>query len=88
MEIMSRLLRALCLVTATLVALGPASAAHAETPQGNRRGLAFSFTPPSAEKPNMAYEMKIYQRGHFCELTELLAKTGWGASCERYRPRP
>jgi hypothetical protein len=54
----------------------------------NGRGLAFSFTPPSAEKPNMAYEMKIYQPGHFCEISELLAKTGWASGCEHFTPRP
>jgi hypothetical protein len=54
----------------------------------NGRGLAFSFTPPSAEKPNMAYEMKVYQPGHFCEITELLAKTGWATGCQHFTPRP
>ena len=30
--------------------------------------------------------MKIYQPGHFYELTELLAKTRWATSCEPFHP--
>ena len=66
----------------------PSQRANVFTWVYNGRGLAFSFTPPTAEKPNMAYEMQIYQPGHFCEITELLAKTGWATGCEHFTPRP
>jgi hypothetical protein len=32
----------------------------------------------------MAYEMRTYQPGHFCEVTELVAKTGWAGGCEGF----
>ena len=54
----------------------------------NRVGLGFSLTPSSSDRPSIVHEMEIFRPGQFCEISALLAKTGWGSPCERFTPHP